>query len=301
MAVKSSELRLRVFGKGCQLVIDNQDGRGDELLSLCAAELTRLERKFSSSIADSVTDQINQGAGTGHFTTLDAEGRSLFEYVNALWTESQRQFDPTTRILQECYNEKGELLASGKQLQQILKLVGWRNVEVNSNGAHLSHQGMLLDLDNCIRPYALDSVRKILQDNGVSSAFMEIGRAAVTIGKRPDGSNWLVAARTPKGPRGAIYRLKLNDRGFAIRGDFEKATTKGGEYYGRALSPVDGLPVLGLLSVMIIAKNCQTACSAASVARLRTEESGIRWLENLGLPWMAVDRQLRCHGPLAQK
>jgi len=75
--------------------------------------------------------------------------------------------------------------------------------------------------------------------------------------------------------------------------------TIGGENFGRALSPVDAQPLLGLLGVAVIAENCLTACSAASIARLKTEQSGLQWLEKLGLPWMAIDRKLQCHGPLS--
>jgi thiamine biosynthesis lipoprotein len=72
-----------------------------------------------------------------------------------------------------------------------------------------------------------------------------------------------------------------------------------GEQFGRALSPVDAQPLPGLLSVAVIAENCLTACSAANIARFKTEQAALRWLDKLGLPWMAIDRQLNCHGPLA--
>lgn len=297
--MNTSEVKLRTFGRVCHLIVDDSDGQGAQLLSMCQAELTRLESKFSSYLPDSITSRINQSAGTGSFTPLDTEARSLFQYIDALWSESNHQFDPTTRILQDCYDKKGGLLASRSQLQGMLKLVGWRNIEINDDGAHMSNQGMLIDLNNCVRPYALDSVRKILLSHGVSSAFIEMGRDATTIGKQPDGANWLVGARVPKGPRAAIFRLKLNNKGFAMRGNFEQAVLRDGEHFGRALSPVDGHAIPGLLSVAVIGENCLTACSAASVARLKTEASGIKWLEKLGLPWMAVDRQFNCHGPLA--
>jgi len=95
-----------------------------------------------------------------------------------------------------------------------------------------------------------------------------------SIGKEPDGANWLVGVRVPKGSRAAIVRIKLNHKGFAIRGDFEQTVKQDGEHFGRALSPVDGQPIPGLLSVAVIAENCLTACSAASVARLKTETTG---------------------------
>lgn len=296
----TSEIQLQVFGRICHFIVDDSDGRGEQLLSECRAELLRLEEKFSSYLPDSITSQINKSAGTGSFTPLDPESRSLFSYIEALWSESKHQFDPTTRILQNCYDEEGTLLASRDQLQKMLKLVGWNNIEVNDLGAHMSHRGMLIDFNNCVRPYALDSVRKILTKYEVKSAYLELGQDVATVGKQPDGANWLVGARVPKGSRAAIFRLKLNNKGYAMRGNFERTSIQDGEHFGKALSPVDGLAIPGLLSVAVIADNCLTACSAASVARLKTEASGLKWLEKLGLPWMAVDRQFNCHGPLAQ-
>jgi len=297
--VEKSELRLHAFGRPCHIILDNSDDRGADLIAHCRDEIVRLEEKFSSYHPQSINSQINQFAGTGSFVPLDAEARSLFRYVEALWDESKHLFDPTTRILQDCYDSTGALIASQNQLQNILKLVGWRHVEVSSEGVHMASKGMLIDLNSCVRPYVLDSLRKFLLKEGVTNAYIELDQDVVTIGKQPDGANWLVGVRIPKGPRVAIVRLKVNHKGFAVRGDFEHAVMLNGEHFGRALSPVDGQPIPGLLSVVVVADNCLTACTAASVARLKTEASGIKWLGNLGLPWMAIDRQLNCHGPLA--
>ena len=160
---------------------------------------------------------------------------------------------------------------------------------------------MLIDLNSCIRPYAVDCLKKLLKKEGAEYALIEMDQDVATIGKQPGGANWLIGVRLPKGATAAISRLKLNDRGYAIRGDFEQAVTIQGERYGRALSPVDGQPIPGLLSVIVVADNCLTACSAANIARLKTEPAAIKWLESIGLPWMAVDRKLTCHGPLAPR
>lgn len=297
--MQKSETRVHAFGRACRLVVDNNGDNGDELLSLCCEELSRLESKFSAYHEDSITSLINQSAGTGAITPLDAEARSLFHYVDALWNESKHQYDPTIRILQDCYDEKGRRRASTEQLQGMLKLVGWRHLEVSDDGAHLAKRGMLIDLNSCVRPYAVDSVRRTLRKNGAINALIELGQDIATIGKQPDGANWMVGTRFPKGARTAIARLKLNNKGYAMRGDYEQAIIQDDERFGRALSPVDGRAIPGLLSVVVIADDCLTACSAASVARLKTEAGAIKWLDNLGFPWMAIDRNLQCHGPLA--
>src|SRR5690606_5228986 len=119
-------------------------------------------------------------------------------------------FDPTTRILQDCYNSSGSLLASQEQLHNMLQLVGWRNLEINDDGAQLAHKGMLIDLNSCVRPYALDSLRKLLLTQDIKNAYIEMDQDVATIGKQPDGANWLVGVRIPKGTRAAIVRLKVN-------------------------------------------------------------------------------------------
>ena len=299
MIAEKSESRITTLGSSCHLVVDNDTGRGKELLSLAQEEILRVEGKFSAYKPESIVSRINQEAGTGSLAPLDAETRSLFQYVAALREESKNLFDPTTRLLQNCYSEEGRLLASQAQLQGILKLVGWSKLESSTDGARLPEKGMLIDLNSCIRPYAIDSMRKLLIKQGVENALIEMDHDVATIGKQPDGANWLIGVRFPRGTRAAITRLKLNHRGFALRGDFERRVTLGGERFGRALSPIDGQPVPGLVSVAVIADTCLTACGAASVARMKTEQAGIKWLENLGFPWLAIDRELNCHGPLA--
>jgi thiamine biosynthesis lipoprotein len=291
--------RINCFGSSCQLAFHSLPAEAEQLTGIAISELQRLEAKFSSYHPESVISRINQSAGTGCTTALDAEARSLFDFVRALWDESNHLFDPTTRLLQNCYDDQGQLKATDTQIKAMLKLVGWSQLLLTEDGALLPQKGMLLDLNSCIRPHALDSVRRRLVKEGVQNALIEMANDAVTIGKQPDGANWLLGVRHPMGNRTAINRIKLNSKGFAMRGDFERRIRFNNENFGRGLSPVDGYPVPGMLSVSVVADSCLDACGAASIARLKTEQAAINWLQNLGLPWMAIDRELRCHGPLA--
>lgn len=295
----TADKRLHAFGRSCHLIIHSGRGSADELAALAQDELDRLESKFSSFKSESIISRINQSAGTGVYTQLDAEARSLFAYATTLWRESNHLFDPSTRLLGNCYTDDGRLCASDAQLRDMLSLVGWDGLKVTDEGAYLTRKGMLIDLNSCVCPYAADSIRKLLLKRDVGSAMIDFDQDIVTIGKQADGANWLVGVRHPRGGRTAITRLKVNGGGFARRGDFERKIRIGEENFGRGLSPVDGRPVPGLLSVVVRAENCLTACSAASIARLKTEQAAMQWLDGLGLPWMAIDRELNCRGPLA--
>ena len=78
-------MRLHILGSSCHLLIEGAAEQHDELLSLARKELVRLEKKYASYTPTSVISAINQSAGTGVSTPLDAETRSLFNYVSALW------------------------------------------------------------------------------------------------------------------------------------------------------------------------------------------------------------------------
>ena len=294
-----SELRDTVLGRPCHIVVDDSDGQGGELVSSGFAELQRLTGKFSSSHPDSIISKLNDSAGSTEFVALDAEAKSLFQYVAAVWEQSRHMFDPSSRILSDCYRGKSSADGIDNLLSNRLGLVGWAKLEIREEGARLPERGMSIDLNSCIRPYALDRTCKLLKAQGATNALVDLDTDIATVGRQPDGANWLVGIRHPHGNRTAITRIKLNDKGYAIRGDFENPLMFGGERFGRALSPIDGRPVPGPLCVAIVASTALEACTAANIARLKTESAALKWLNSIGLQWLAITRELECLGPLA--
>ena len=295
---RKTEYRGTLLSRSCYIATSNEDNAGHDYLELAIAELQRIERRFSAYTPGSVIFQINESAGEDRYIPLDAESRSLLNYVKALWEESRHMFDPTSRPLQKAYGDRQPHKGYKTMLTSILPLVAWEKVEISAQGARLTEPGVVLDLDSCIRPYAVDCARKKLLERGASSALIDLGTDTVTIGRQPDGSNWLIGVRYPKGSSAAIRRIKLNQQGYAIRGNFEQCLSMDGERFSRSLSPVDGQPIPGLLSIGVVAERALDACSAVNVARLKTEQAALKWLADIDLPWFAIDRQLNCHGPL---
>ena len=298
MANGRSEFRLRAFGAACHICVEASNGNSDDILSLAKTELSRLETKYSAFYSKSIVAKMNKAAGSSEFTELDKEARSLFDFATALWHQSNHLFDPSSTILQSCYSERGPVPGAKAMLEQRLPKVDWSRVELTDNGARILDSGMLINLDSCVRPYAVDCIRRIFASKGVRSALISLDEDITTIGKQSDGANWLVGVKHPRNNGVAIARLKLNNCGYAIRGDFEKCLNMHNERFGRALSPVDGHPIPGLLSLGVMADTALEACGAANVALVKTEKQALNWLEKLDLRWFAIDRNLNCHGLL---
>jgi FAD:protein FMN transferase len=294
-----AESRLHVFGRPCHLLIGDSQDNASELMSLAHAELSRLENKFCSFRTTSVIHTLNRLAGNQQTVSIDRETASLLHYANALWSSSNKLFDPTTCVFHPCYANTSVSDNTLALAAEKAHLANWSALQMSADQASLTLPGAMIDLNNCVRPYAVDCVRKLLLQHGASSAMIDLDRDISTIGRQPSGANWLPGFRHPRGNRMAIGKFKLNNSSYTLRGDFERALLRNGERYGRSFNPADGSLLPGLLSVAVIADSCLTACSAASVARLKPEEEALQWLDELGMPWLAIDRQLNCHGPLA--
>ena len=72
-----------------------------------------------------------------------------------------------------------------------------------------------------------------------------------------------------------------------------------GVRYGHILQPQTGWPVRGLVAVSVLAGQCLVAGSSATIAMLQPIDEALAWLESLGLPWLAIDEDLKVHGSLA--
>jgi len=87
--------------------------------------------------------------------------------------------------------------------------------------------------------------------------------------------------------------------GLASSGDYERCIEIDGIRYGHILHPHTGWPVSGLVAVSVLASQCLVAGSSATIAMLKPASEALDWLDKLGLPWLAIDAQLSCHGTLA--
>ena len=82
----------------------------------------------------------------------------------------------------------------------------------------------------------------------------------------------------------------------ASSGNYERYMIVEGRRYGHILNPESGWPVQGLACVSVVADQCLVAGSSATIAMLKPEREALSWLDDLGLPWLAVDAQFNSYG-----
>jgi thiamine biosynthesis lipoprotein len=280
--------RLRLFCEG--------DAQG--YIEAAEAEVERLEACYSRYRPDSLTSRINAAAGKDP-VAIDEETAGLLNYADTLWRESKGLFDLTSGILRRSWNFRAGRVPTQDEITALLPLIGWDKVIWTQASVRLPEPGMEIDFGGVVKEYACDSVANILRSHGLKHGLVDLAGDIVAIGSQADGTAWPIGIRHPEYGDRAIAHIPLNNAALASSGDYERRLVIDGERFGHILDPRTGWPVRGLVAVSVVAEQCLVAGSAATVAMLKPETQGLEWLESLGLPWLAVDSQLTCHGSVA--
>lgn len=289
------------MGGPCRLRIDSEDSQTvGRVIRAAEAEVQRLERKYSRYLPDSLTSRINRNAGRTSRVEIDRETLGLLNYAQTLWQESDGMFDLTSGVLRRAWDFKSSRLPQQSDVDALLPLVGWEQVEWSGTHVRLPQRGMELDFGGCVKEYACDSAVGVLRQYGIEHALVDLAGDMAAVGGQgcsgENGEPWQIGIRHPGEEDSAIARLPLKTGGLASSGNYERYMEVNGQRYGHILNPKTGWPVQGLAAVSVVADQCLVAGSTATIALLMSEEAALAWLAGLGISWLAVDAHFDIHG-----
>jgi thiamine biosynthesis lipoprotein len=291
------------MGSPCQIRLYARDQpTASAAAARLMAETERLEAKYSRYRADSLLTRINSLAGADAALAVDDETAALLDYAATCHSQSGGLFDVTSGVLRACWDfrnfARAPQLPAPEKLAQVLALVGWDKVDWQKPRLALPLSGMEIDFGGIVKEYAADCMATLAATLGIEHGLIELGGDIRIIGPHPDGAAWTLGISNPLAPEQPLATLQLHHGALATSGDYQRCIEIDGKRYHHILHPRTGWPVAGLMAVSVIAANCLIAGSAATIAMLK-EDAGTSWLDDLGLPWLGVDRQNCIVGSLA--
>lgn len=259
-----------------QLYLQNND---TAIFQLAENEARRLENKYSRYLNNSVTSNINACAGNSEGIDLDKETAALLNYADIAWQQSDGLFDITSGVLRKAWDFKSNKLPKQKQLNELLKNVGWD--KLNWKAPHLTlPANMELDFGGIVKEYAADAMTAILRNAGVQHGLVDLAGDIGIIGPHPDGTPWKIGIRNPEKTQTAIATLDAYNGGIASSGNYERFMIVNGIRYCHILNPKTGWPVHGVAATSVHASTCMVAGTATTTAMLLGVVEGRNWLEN---------------------
>lgn len=251
--------------------------------------LKKLEDKINE-----LDDMLSTGKETSEVSRLNRSGEAVLSPTVAnlvkrsldIYKKTDGLFDITIYPLMELWGfpTKNYRVPSEKEIEEKLKLVGSDKIDFNEETRKISfkNKGMEIDFGGIGKGYITDELVKILTDEKVESAIINLGGNVFGFRKKPDGSLWNIAIRDPNEPDKYMAAIRLEDRAVITSGGYERYFEENGIIYHHILDPRTGKPSeSGLKSVSIISKDGTLADALSTSLFIMGEEKAIGyWKEN---------------------
>ncbi len=265
---------VKIFEDGSDAVLENIFGR-----------LSEIEKKMSFNSTESEVIEVNAAAGKSPVVvsedTFEVISRAV-EFADL----SSGKFDPTIGPLVDLWGIGSESAAvpSEDNLMHALEKIGWSKVELDGykKSVYLTQENMKLDLGAIAKGYASDEVVRILKDNNVGRAVINLGGNVYAYGEKEDGSAWRIGIQNPFTTRGEYLGIvEVKNKSVVTSGIYERYFEENGVRYHHILSTETGYPVENeLASVTVITQSSIDADALSTVLFAKGVEAGMTFLEN---------------------
>lgn len=304
-------------GKGNNIMTDSR-GRGSEKLSSAhggereeasESEIFALDTAIGLKVYGSKREEVlkklenrineldellSTGKETSEVSRLNRSGKAVLSKITAnlvkrsleIYQKTDGLFDITIYPLMELWGfpSKNYKVPSDKEIKEKLKDVGSDKIIFDEAAGEISfkNRGMEIDFGGIGKGYITDELVKILTEEKVESAIINLGGNVFGFKKKPDGSLWNVAIRDPNEPDKYMAVIKLEDSAVITSGGYERYFEKDGVTYHHILDPRTGKPSnSNLKSVSIVSKDGTLADALSTSLFIMGEEGAAEyWKKN---------------------
>lgn len=277
--------RTEVF-MGTVVRISLYDSDNSKILDKAFKKVQEIEQLVSANEAGTEIDAINKSAGKNPVkvstTTFDIIEKGL-EYSNL----SNGDFDITVGPLVKLWNMGHEdaKVPTEEEINTTLPLIGFNGLELNKQEStiFLKNENMALDLGAIAKGYTADEVAKVLIENEVNSAIIDLGGNVYAHGTKPSGDNWTVGIQNPFSTRGDIIgTIKVSNKTVVTSGIYERYIEKDNVKYHHLLNPHTGYPFDNdIAGVSIITDKSIDADALSTTVFAKGVENGLAFVESL--------------------
>ena len=263
----------------CTVTLYDWSGDGHALLQGAFDLSEQYEQMLSATVSGSDVYRINHSRGAP--VEVAPETVQLLSHAAEYSRLSGGAFDISIYPVKQLwdFSGTGSDIPDTAALKEAVKRVDFTQIQLEGNNVTLP-DGMGIDLGAIAKGFTADKIADYLRGKGVTSAVIDLGGNVLTIGSKPDGSDWRVGIQQPFG-QSSIDVVEVSGQSVVTSGVYQRYFEKDGVIYHHILSAADGMPCRsGLYSVTVIGE-CSEQCDALStVCMLLGYEQSKEILEN---------------------
>ncbi len=255
-----------------------------QLESSCNRLMQDYEALFSRTVEGSDIWNINHSKGEP--VTVSDETAFLLQKAIDYAALSNGLVDPTIGGLSVLWNfgdTNEKKIPSKEEISKALSHVNYENIIIDGNQVTLIDPDAVIDLGFIAKGYIADLLKEYLLTQHVNHAIINLGGNVLTIGTKPDGSDYKVGIQKPFARTGtALMTVPISDGSLVSSGNYERYFTKDNTLYHHILSTQDGFPADSDLSqVSIISPTSVDGDALSTLCFILGYEKGRELIESL--------------------
>ncbi len=244
------------------------DKQEEKILDKAFERLEEIESIMSLTIETSDINLINNNAGIKP-VKVNADTYEVIKRAQHYSDISKGSYDTTIGELVDLWDVKAEekereFIPSPEEIKKAQDLVNYKELELlDDNMIYLKKQGMKVALGSIAKGYAADEVKRILVENGVERAIIDLGGNLYIVGEKAKDTKWKIGIQDPFMPTGSYAGiLEVSDISVVTSGDYERYFYHQGKKYNHIIDPETGYPADKDLTGISIISDKSIDCDA---------------------------------------
>lgn len=174
---------------------------------------------------------------------------------------------------------------SKEEINNTIGYIDYNNIKIDdyTKEAFLTKKGMEIDLGSIAKGYAADEVVKILKQEGINKAIIDLGGNIYTLGSKDSDNKWKVGIQDPFRDRGEVIgAIEVSDKTVVTTGIYERFIEEDGVRYHHILNPKTGYPYeTDIVGVSIITDKSIDADALSTLTFTKGLKEGLKFVEDL--------------------
>nr|MBK5237216.1 FAD:protein FMN transferase [Clostridium sp.] len=248
--------------------------------------ISEIENKMSVNIKTSEISKLNDKAGVSG-EKLSSDTYSVIAKSVQYSKLTEGALDATIEPIVKLWGigTDKERVPTKKEIDEKLKLVNYNDIILDEKNStvQLKKTEQAIDLGAIAKGYTADEIKKILLDNKISSAIINLGGNVFALGKKLDGTSWNIGIQNPLSTRGEyLGTVSVNDKSIVTSGNYERFFIVDGKRYHHIFDPKTGYPSeKGLISATIISDKSIDGDALSTSTYILGLEKGLKLVESI--------------------
>ena len=268
-------IQLKVYGENAQIAVEKSEKR-----------IKEIEDKMSVNIKTSEISQLNAKAGISG-QKLSPDTYSVIQKAIKYSKLSGGALDITIEPIVKLWGigTEKERVPSKSEISEKLKLVNDNDIILDDKNSTVKLKGVnqAIDLGAIAKGYTADEVKKILLENKVKSALINLGGNVYAVGSKIDGTDWTIGIQNPLSTRGEyLGTVSFSDKSVVTSGNYERYFIKDGIRYHHIFDPTTGYPAeKGLISTTIVSNTSIDGDALSTSTYILGLDKGMKLVESI--------------------